>query len=76
MTCTCICLCFLCILFPYASTGVVKALHMLLLYPSLQFSYAFFSFELSSFINSIVAKCPGMAGTVPEFGPMSRQCPG
>ena len=24
----------------------------------------------------IVAKCPGMAGTVPEFGPMSRPCPG
>ena len=24
----------------------------------------------------IVAKCPGLAGTVPEFGPMSRLCPG
>ena len=23
----------------------------------------------------IVAKCPGLAGTVPEFGPMSRLCP-
>ena len=26
--------------------------------------------------RSIVAKCPGMAGTVPEFKPMSRACPG
>ena len=25
---------------------------------------------------SIVAKCPGLAGTVPVFGPMSRLCPG
>ena len=24
----------------------------------------------------IVAKCPGLAGTVPEFGSMSRLCPG
>ena len=24
----------------------------------------------------IVAKCPGLAGTVPDFGPMSRLCPG
>ena len=24
----------------------------------------------------IVAKCPGLAGTVPEFAPMSRLCPG
>ena len=24
----------------------------------------------------IVAKCPGLAGTVLEFGPMSRLCPG
>ena len=24
----------------------------------------------------IVAKCPGLAGTVPVFGPMSRLCPG
>ena len=24
----------------------------------------------------IVAKCPSLAGTVPEFGPMSRLCPG
>ena len=26
--------------------------------------------------TGIVAKCPGLAGTVPEFGPMSRLCPG
>ena len=32
--------------------------------------------ELESKLYSIVAKCPGMAGTVPEFKPMSRQCPG
>ena len=25
---------------------------------------------------SIVAKCPGMAETVPKFIPMSRPCPG
>ena len=24
----------------------------------------------------IVAKCPGLVGTVPEFAPMSRLCPG
>ena len=24
----------------------------------------------------IVAKCPGLAGTVPEFGPLSQLCPG
>ena len=24
----------------------------------------------------IVAECPSLAGTVPEFGPMSRLCPG
>ena len=27
-------------------------------------------------LDSIVAKCPGLAGTVPVFGPMSRLCPG
>ena len=27
-------------------------------------------------MNTIVAKCPGLAGTVPDFGPMSRLCPG
>ena len=27
-------------------------------------------------INYIVAKCPGLAGTVLEFAPMSRLCPG
>ena len=27
-------------------------------------------------MDTIVAKCPGLAGTVPEFGPMSRLCPG
>ena len=27
-------------------------------------------------VGYIVAKCPGLAGTVPEFGPMSRLCPG
>ena len=27
-------------------------------------------------IHTIVAKCPGLAGTVPVFGPMSRLCPG
>ena len=26
--------------------------------------------------QNIVAKCPGLAGTVPVFGPMSRLCPG
>ena len=25
--------------------------------------------------GGVVAKCPGMAGTVPEFGPMSRPRP-
>ena len=25
---------------------------------------------------TLVANCPGMAGTVPEFGTMSRLCPG
>ena len=30
----------------------------------------------ASVTNNIVAKCPGLAGTVPEFGPMSRLCPG
>ena len=24
----------------------------------------------------MIAKCSGLAGTVPEFGPMSRMCPG
>ena len=27
-------------------------------------------------VPCIVAKCPGLAGTVPEFGPMSRLCLG
>ena len=27
-------------------------------------------------IDTIVAKCPDLAGTVPGFGPMSRLCPG
>ena len=27
-------------------------------------------------VYHIVAKCPGLAGTVPIFGPMSRLCPG
>ena len=26
--------------------------------------------------NLIVAKCPGMTGTVPEFLHLSRSCPG
>ena len=26
--------------------------------------------------HTIVAKCPGLAGTVPEFGPMSQLCHG
>ena len=27
-------------------------------------------------VTSIVAKCPGMTGTVPEFLHLSRSCPG
>ena len=27
-------------------------------------------------VSSIVAKRPGLTGTVPEFGPLSRLCPG
>ena len=27
-------------------------------------------------VKYIVAKCPGLAGTVPEFRPLSRLCPG
>ena len=56
-----------------------------------EFEHQFWSFPSSSAHNppyyvsnlitwnlvcSIVAKCPGMAGTVPEFMPMSRLCPG
>ena len=31
---------------------------------------------MSCLAHNIVAKCPGLAGTVPEFRPMSRLCPG
>ena len=31
---------------------------------------------MSCLAHNIVAKCPGLAGTVPEFRPMSHLCPG
>jgi hypothetical protein len=38
--------------------------------------YAYTITHTLAYILCIVAKCPGMAGTVAEFGPMSRLCPG